>query len=141
MEVQRSVLGHPGIQGVTVVASPVPNFFAGHGIAVPGSCQLSQTCESAQAGRRNNHKTTDEMQRVNLFSLPCHPGDPLAWTKLSGACIPTCVLLPGSCFGDPLVGEEAKISLLFAFRPWCGGCSCVLSVLTLTHTFTMVLQN
>ena len=27
-------------------------------------------CESAQAGRRNNHKTMDEMQSINLFSLP-----------------------------------------------------------------------
>ena len=56
-------------------------------------------------------------------------GNPLAWTELSSACVPTCVPLPGCCFGASPVGEVTKINLLFAFHPWFCGCSCVLPVL------------
>ena len=55
-------------------------------------------------------------------------GDPLAWTELRGACVPACVPLHGCCFGDPPVGEVTTISLVFAFHPWFGGCSCILPV-------------
>lgn len=45
---------------------------------------LGCVCESALAGYRNKHKTGAEMQRVNLFSLPCWPGDPQSSTLSEG---------------------------------------------------------
>lgn len=32
-------------------------------------------CELAQSGHRNNHKPTNEIQKVNAFLLPCKRGD------------------------------------------------------------------
>lgn len=69
----HSVLSHPRLQGVTLVASPVPSFFASHGMAVSRSCWLCQMCESAWAGSRKC--------RVYLFLLPCELGDPWSNTQ------------------------------------------------------------
>ena len=47
-------------------------------------CQLGSfewLGEWAQAGRRNNHKTTDETQKANLFSLPRQPDCPRSSTR------------------------------------------------------------
>ena len=38
-------------------------------------------CELASAGCRNDDKTTDEMQRVDLFSFPQEPGDVWSSTR------------------------------------------------------------
>lgn len=42
---------------------------------MPGLYAATGMCELAQAGHRNHHKTIDEMQRANLFSLACELGD------------------------------------------------------------------
>ena len=43
--------------------------------------EQGKLCEPAKAGRRNNHKTAGEMQRVNSCSLPRQPGDPRSSTR------------------------------------------------------------
>lgn len=51
-----------------------------------------------------------------------------AWTKPSGAFIPSCVPLPECCIRDTLPGEVTKWNVHIAFHPWFCGCSWVLPV-------------
>lgn len=39
------------------------------------SLVVTPLCEPMRAGRRNNHKTTDERQRTSFFSIPHRPGN------------------------------------------------------------------